>query len=91
MLCKASRDRSDISFKCIYFVVGVGTAVLPHWSTIGTTALSLPLDQSHSIPLADQQEPNRRNFQTALAEQNPTPAATEQTTVKLPDNNPTYS
>jgi len=40
---------------------------------------------------ADQQDPNRRNFQTALAEQNPTPAAPEKTAVKLADNNPTYS
>jgi len=43
------------------------------------------------LTLADQQELNRRNFQTALAEQNPTPAAIEQTAVKLPDKNPTYS
>jgi len=42
------------------------------------------------MPLADKQEPNRRNFQTALAEQNPTSAATEQTAVNLPDNKPTY-
>jgi len=72
-------------------VVGVGTVSLLHWSIIGRTALSLPLHWSHSIRLADQQKPNRRNFQTALAEQNPTSAATEQTAVKLPDNNPTYS